>query len=177
MEYLITVCGALGAWLLVAGPLYQAALELREQEIDHDGIGQATQAVARPERVSAWWWLLPPVAYVKQLRRSRRYRRAVIESLSQNQVEQMVSFLNKANAWGIVAIGAFLIAVKETWESVELFHWWTGVFWILVVLVPILCFANAAVRINRSDRMIKREWNEGRPAGESGAPDRARGRA
>ena len=158
MEHVISVCGALGAWLLVAGPLYQAALELREQEIDHDAINEMTKSVAKPDRLSPWWWLLPPVAWIKQTRRSRVYRQAVMEAMSQSQLEQTVSFLNKANAWGIVALGAFLIAVKETWESVELFHWWVGVFWILIVAIPILCFANSAVRINQSDKMIKREW-------------------
>lgn len=172
MEYVITVCGALGAWLLVAGPLYQAALELREQEIDHEAIDATTKSVAKPERLNPWWWLLPPVAWIKQTRRSREYRQAVMEALSENQVAQTVSFLNKANAWGIVALGAFLIAVKETWETVELFHWWVGVFWILVVVIPIICFANAGIRISQSDRMVKREWSAGqrpRPTGEKRA--------
>lgn len=166
MENVITVCGALGAWLLVAGPLYQAALELREQEIDHDAINATTKSVAKPERLNPWWWLLPPVAWIKQARRSRDYRRAMMDALSENQVAQTVSFLNKANAWGIVALGAFLIAVKETWESVELFHWWVGVFWILIVVIPIICFANAGVRISQSDKMVKREWTagQGQPA-------------
>ena len=53
-----------GAWLLVAGPLYQGSVELGELDIDREGIeGIKASAVraARPDPPSAWWWLLPPV--------------------------------------------------------------------------------------------------------------------
>jgi hypothetical protein len=34
MNQVIAWAGFLGAWLLVAGPLYQGALELREEDVD-----------------------------------------------------------------------------------------------------------------------------------------------
>jgi hypothetical protein len=46
-----------GAWLLVAGPLYQGSVELGELDFDRDGI-QGTAAAVH------WWWLLPPVMYM-----------------------------------------------------------------------------------------------------------------
>jgi hypothetical protein len=63
-------CGYVGAWLLVAGPIYQAALELQEQDIERDRIQQVTAQVPAPAPVSAWWWLLPPVRYLLAQRRS-----------------------------------------------------------------------------------------------------------
>ena len=37
----------------------------------------------------------------------------------------------------------FLIAVKETWELVDAFHWPVWVFWVLFVVMPIVSVANA----------------------------------
>ena len=37
MNQVIAWAGFLGAWLLVAGPLYQGAIELREEEVDREG--------------------------------------------------------------------------------------------------------------------------------------------
>ena len=55
-----------GAWLLVAGPLYQGSVELDELDVDREGIeGIKASAVRTAQgRPSAWWWLLPPVMYV-----------------------------------------------------------------------------------------------------------------
>ena len=62
-----------GAWLLVAGPLYQGSVELNELNVDREGIqGKAAAAQATRARPSAWWWLLPPVMYVLHRRWYRR---------------------------------------------------------------------------------------------------------
>jgi len=74
MHILILWLGFAGAWLLVAGPLYQAALELQEQEIEHERIHELQKSIPQPQPVSLYWWLLPPIKlYLEQLR-SRRYR-------------------------------------------------------------------------------------------------------
>jgi hypothetical protein len=69
MNQVIAWVGFLGAWLLVAGPLYQGALELREEEVDREGIEASTARVPRPDPPSPWWWLLPPAVYL--IRRHR----------------------------------------------------------------------------------------------------------
>jgi len=51
--------GFAGAWLLVAGPIYQAAIELEAEEIERDAIRDAAQAVPGPPPNSRWWWLIP----------------------------------------------------------------------------------------------------------------------
>jgi hypothetical protein len=63
--HLITAwCGFVGAWVLVAGPVYQGAIELGEVEVDREAIRSQADATGRPARISPWWWPLPPVAYL-----------------------------------------------------------------------------------------------------------------
>ena len=154
MEYLIVVVGFAGGWLLFAGPLLQAWLELREETFDRDEIGKLVEGVPRPPRVSTWWWLVPPVAFYKSSKGQQAYKDAVTQLLSKDQREQMLSFNNKANAWFVVAGGAFLIAVKETWEAVEKFELWVGLFWILIVLMPVLCVVALALRAVRTQKEL-----------------------
>jgi len=47
-----------GAWLLVAGPLYQGSVELGELDFDREGVeGIKASAVQVAEnRPSPWWW-------------------------------------------------------------------------------------------------------------------------
>jgi hypothetical protein len=157
VDWLVPAVGAVGAWFLVAGPVYQAALELREQELDHEGFEAAKSSVAPPPKMSPWWWLLPPVAYFIQRSKSNAFRRAVMDALGPEQLEQTVSFLNKANGWLMVATGAFLIAVKETWEFHEALHWPIWAFVVTVIVVALFCLANAGLQISRSNRMLKRD--------------------
>jgi hypothetical protein len=160
MHVLITILGAIGAWLLVAGPVYQAALELQEQEFDREGIDAVTSSVPASPKVSPWWWLFPPVAYLKSRKRSRERRAAVMDAMGPEQVQQTVDFLNKARGWLIVAGGASLILVKETWEAVEIFHWPIWLFVILLLVLALLAVGNAAGSLARSARMLKRDEEE-----------------
>jgi hypothetical protein len=157
MRQAIAIFGFLGAWFLVAGPLLQAYLELREQELDQESWEAADKATPKPDRFSAWWWLLPPVAWYKQGARNRQHQRDVMKAVDPHVTEQAVTFLNKANGWFIVAGGAALLAVKETWELVEAWDWPVWVFWALVVVCPILCVVNLAMRAVNSARMLGTE--------------------
>ena len=60
-----------GAWLLVGGPLYQAAIELSELEVDREGMEKLASQIPRTSMPSAWWWLLPPVMYFLARHRSQ----------------------------------------------------------------------------------------------------------
>jgi hypothetical protein len=78
-----------GAWLLVAGPLYQGSVELNELKVDREGIaGKAAAVQAAQARPSAWWWLLPPVMYLLQRRWYKAVQQAMLAQLSQAQREQ-----------------------------------------------------------------------------------------
>ncbi|MEU3011920.1 hypothetical protein [Nocardia asteroides] len=144
--------GALGAWLLVAGPLYQAAMELRNRGFT-EGRTLPVQVVTGGH-VSAWWWLIPPVAYWKHHRRRERIKRRALEVLPVEEVERMVSFSNTALGWMFVATGAALIAVKETYEWVEIAHLpqvWT---WVVVVAALGIAVGNAAGQTARTTKIL-----------------------
>jgi len=152
MNQVIAWAGFLGAWLLVAGPLYQGALELDEEEVDREGIEASTARVPRPEPPSAWWWLLPPVMYLIRRHRGRKFRQAVVAQLSPAQREQFTSFINKATGWFTVALGAALLAADQTWQVVERYHWDTWLFWLLLVVMLGAAVLNTAVRMIPDER-------------------------
>lgn len=144
-------CGFLGSWLLVAGPVYQAWLELQEESFESDRIRALTTTVDAPPAVSAWWWLLPPVRFVLARRRSRRYRRIITDAMTDEDFEQMSSFISKATGWMYVGVGAFLLALVETYELAHDLDWPIVVFWTLTVVMGGGCFANAALRIQHAE--------------------------
>jgi hypothetical protein len=152
MNQVIAWAGFLGAWLLVAGPLYQGAIELREEDVDREGIEASTASIPRPVPPSPWWWLLPPVMYLIRRRQSAAFRRAVLAQLTQAQREQFNSFINKATGWFTVALGAALLAAEQTWQVVERYRWPAWLFWLLIVFMFGSCVLNTAVRMSRDNR-------------------------
>jgi hypothetical protein len=154
MGYVIAICGFVGGWLLVAGPVWQAAIELRDEEIDQEAIEAVKSSITPPPRIRAWWWLLPPVAYFLNARRQKQFRQEFNAALPPEALKQSVSFLNKANGWLIVALGGFLIAAKETWELVTDLHWPVWVFWVLIVTMPIIAIANTVRKVANTQRVL-----------------------
>ena len=151
MHELIAWCGFLGGWLLVAGPVFQAALELAEEGFERDAVaGARSRAQDRVEAVSPWWWLLPPVGYYLARRRADRVRDAALRELDPDQRASVTSFMNKANGWIYVALGGSLIATKETWELCEAHEWSAAVFWVLAPSMALLCASSAAARMART---------------------------
>ena len=72
LGYLILWAGFAGAWLLVAGPLHQARVELAEEDLERERFTDAMTEVGPPPRTSAWWWLLPPLRlWIGHRRRDR----------------------------------------------------------------------------------------------------------
>jgi hypothetical protein len=162
MEYVIAVCGFIGGWLLVAGPVWQAAIELREEEVDREAIEAVRSSAPPPPKVSAWWWLLPPVAYFLQARRQRAARQAFQDALPPEALKQTISFLNKANGWVVVALGGFLLAVKETWELIDDLGWPQWVFWVLIVVMPIIAIGNAVRKLVNTHNALNPDQALGR---------------
>lgn len=155
MPVLIAWSGFLGAWLLVAGPVFQAAVELDEETFDRDSITVAARSVGPQPRVSPWWWLLPPVAFLIQRNRTRAYRQALLEVLDRADIERMVSFGNVATGWLIVGLGAFGIAIKESWELCEVYEWPAWVFALLVAVALTLSFGYTVARMRRAHQMLQ----------------------
>lgn len=154
MHEVVEVLVTLGAWLLVAGPIYQAALELCEQDFDREHFTTVTASVAPAPKISPWWWLLPPVAYVLRVRAVRAQRQAIMEALTPEQLEQMLGFINKATGWLIVASGAFFLAFAQTWILRDLFGWPVVVFWVLVVVLVLLCVGYVTSRMLVTDQVL-----------------------
>ncbi|PPK69085.1 hypothetical protein V5P93_001461 [Actinokineospora auranticolor] len=153
MHGVIAWCGFFGAWLLFAGPVYQAALELHEQDIEEEQLAAAREGV-RIRPISPWWWLLPPVRYWLGRRRAREYREAMLRALADEHLNSLVRFLDKANGWLLVALGGLLIAAKETGELVEYHHWPTVLFWVLLVVMAALCALYTVARMRRSHDIL-----------------------
>ena len=154
MHTVIAWSGFLGAWLLVAGPLFQAAVELDEQGERRGGASRTARQVERP-RLSPWWWLLPPVAYVLQRRRQQQVRQQLFDALTPGELEGFVEFTSVATGWALVAAGAFFIAVKETYELAEVHHWPLAVYVVLLVVMLALCAANTVVRIRMAHQLVE----------------------
>jgi hypothetical protein len=153
----VTWCGFFGAWFLLAGPVYQAALELHEQELERDRIAETTRAVDRPAPISPWWWLLPPVRYLLERRRQGEYRQLVLRSLDPELVGQVVDYLNKAVGWLLVGTGGLLIAMTQTWELVEHYEWPTFVFWLLDAVMTALALGFTVSRNSRSRDLVAKQ--------------------
>ncbi|BEP16416.1 hypothetical protein acdb102_47270 [Acidothermaceae bacterium B102] len=154
VQAFILWCGFFGAWLLVAGPIYQAALELGEEQFDRE---QLHVAHAGSPSVSPWWWLLPPVGYWLQKRRAQRARREIMAQWTPEQLEGFIALTNKATGWIFVAGGATLLATTETWNLVEHYAWETWVFWVVTVVMLWLSAANTALRLRRRPARVTHE--------------------
>lgn len=134
LETLIRWGVYLGGWLLVAGPLIQSRLELEAEGSELGGIRGKLRATAPPTRLSRWWWLLPPLALYLTRRRQAAYIGTLHGLLTDEELRKLGHFFAVARAWMLVAGGAALIALKETYELSHHQHWEPWGFWILTVL-------------------------------------------
>lgn len=141
--------GFVGAWLLFAGPVYQAALELREEGFDEDeqtALREQMSAMGRPEHINRWWWLLPPVAFYLNQRQSKQWRAKWAARLTPPQREKFRTFQQKAAGWLIVATGALFIAIKESGELVEHSEWPE---WTLIPMLAVPFLMSVGFTVNR----------------------------
>lgn len=147
-------CGFLGAWLLFAGPVYQADTELDAEVRECREFMGVTHTVELPPAVSAWWWLLPPAGWWLHHRRQQVVRERLRPVLTDPQVARLVSIAEKATGWALVGGGAGLIAVKETWALTRTYDWATIVFWLIVVAMAIGCIAFTTMRARRRNAIL-----------------------
>ena len=134
MELFFLYCGFFGSWLLFAGPIFQAALELKDEDIERDRIRETAKRVATVQHVSPWWWLLPPVKLYLESVQRRRWQKEYFSLLLPEDREAFVDFTSKARGWLFVAGGALLIAGKETWELGEKLEWSHGLIFGVIVI-------------------------------------------
>jgi hypothetical protein len=158
MPHVIAWCGFLGAWLLVAGPLDQAVREIEETGFEHEALEEAKGRVEEPAPVSRWWLVLPPIWWLLIGRRDSIYRHQIGEAMDDEALLAFLTVKDILNAWLYVAIGASLIAVKETWELHESYEWPAWVFWLGVVGMVAFCLS---ITIGRTRRRHHRPGVEG----------------
>ena len=144
--------GFVGAWLLVAGPIWQAVVELRDEEFEREKYTAAMDVVPPRAPVSAWWWLVPPVHFVLNQRSKGRWQDEIVAALPDEDFEALNSFMAKVRGWMLVGAGGLLIATKETYELVEGNEWPTWLFWVLLVVMAWAAAGQAAVQNARADR-------------------------
>jgi hypothetical protein len=127
MDEVVNWAGFVGAWLLVAGPTLQGAMDLHRIERSSRKPGQRLP--------SRWWWLLPPVMYV--LSRSR-FRDGSSRSRE---------FRDSGTGWFYVAGGGALLAAKETYDLAQIFGWGTISTVVVYVAALAICTLITTVRM------------------------------
>jgi len=159
MDLLILWFGFIGSWLLFAGPLYQAALELKEQDLEREHLGQVKKSIPEPKGVSVYWWFLPPVKLYLEHQQSREYREAFLRELAPEVVEQLIAFISKATGWAMVSFGGFCIAVKETYGLLhDGYDLSDALFWATVLAMAYLSISYTVISVRRA-RAIKAKAN------------------
>ncbi len=155
MELFTQWLGFIGAWLLFAGPVYQAALELLEQDIRRDHLKIAGEKVTPPADVSVLWWFFPPIKLYLEYSRSRNYRRRYIRALPPEIIESLIGLMNKATAWVMVAGGGLAIAAKETYELCQGYGLNLAVFWVSVGVMGYLSILYTVLRVMRTNKIVE----------------------
>ena len=77
------------------------------------------------------------------------YRERIAAVMRPEELEALAHLRDVASAWIFVAGGASLIAVKETWELHEQYHWADWTFWALVAAMLFVCAARVSFQIQR----------------------------
>ena len=156
MHSLILWAGFLGAWLLVAGPVWQAVVELRNEEFEREKFTAVVGAVPPPEPVSPWWWLVPPLHFFLNRRSKGQWQDQVVAAMPDEDFEALNSFMAKVRGWMLVGAGGLLIATKETYELVEGHDWPIWLFWVLVVAMAMAATSQAAFQSARDERAAEK---------------------
>ena len=144
--------GFLGAWLLFVGPLYQSALELREEDQARDSMQKALKSSPPPGQVSGWWWLFPPAAIVLVFRRRAEYVHTIDAVMTDEDRDAIGHYKAVARGWWFVGAGAWFIFLKEAFELVEHEEWGTTAYWVMVVLMSMVALGGAGAGGDRNAR-------------------------
>lgn len=113
---IVALLGVVGAWLLFAGPIYQAALELREYDAAKERLRRSSASTEIGAPLAWGWSLLLPVKLVVEWQRRTRARERWMSTLSSADHAAIVLFVHKATGWSLVAAGAWLLALVHTYE-------------------------------------------------------------
>lgn len=159
MDILILWIAFVGSWLLFAGPIYQAALELSDENLEIDKIRLPRESAGLPPRISVYWWFLPPIKLYLEQRRSSQYRKYLFQTMDTKDAESLMSFLNKATGWLLVAIGGLFIATKETYELSKYYEISPVVFTLVILIMALISISFTVINL-RKIKKVKLYLNE-----------------
>jgi hypothetical protein len=125
---------------------------VQEEEFERDAIARAEREIEVPSPVAVWWLIVPPAYVILRRRRDQVYKRRIRNAMSPEDLRAFAHLRDVAGAWFLVAAGASLIAVKETWELVETYEWGEWSFWVLFTGMLVLGAVVVVVRLRRSDQ-------------------------
>lgn len=153
METFFDFLTLIGCWLLFAGAIFQAALELKDQDIKRDRIMTARRQVSVSRHVSQWWWFLPPIKLVLEKRQTRKWRREHFKLLARADRNALLDFTHRAKGWLIVSGGAFLAAVVATRTFGIHLQWNGGVIFMLALFLTCLSLLNTILHMRADTRL------------------------
>jgi hypothetical protein len=118
-----TCLGVAGAWLLFAGPVYQAGLDLEAESTEVDRIRARLTTQGPTSRISRWWWLFPPMRIILITRRRKSLLAASRTALDANESRVLRGYVRAAQGWLLVGLGAWLLMVREVLTAAEASDW------------------------------------------------------
>jgi hypothetical protein len=154
MEIFVDIASFFGAWLLVAGPIFQSSIELRDQDIEVDRIRDVRKNMPPQPRVSIWWWLFPPAHLYLSHKVGDDYKKQYLNALDDDDVEALVDFRSKSIGWMMVAGGGLLLAVKETYELQSHFELPIWVFWTALVVMSYISISFTIISARRRQQIF-----------------------
>ena len=80
----------------------------------------------------------------------------MLAELTPEEFEAITRYMKIARGWMFVALGAWLIAWKETWELVEHEEWPTAVFWVLLVVMSMVALGLTVASASRERDMAQK---------------------
>ncbi|OFI47693.1 hypothetical protein BG262_08285 [Floricoccus penangensis] len=151
MEKFIVIISFIAKWLLFAFPLYQAYIELSEQE---RVVGRFTKKSKKYPKISPWYWILPPLKL--ELEKKRGIAILSESLISNKDFEEAIVFGRKATAWFYVALAGMLEGITAIYELAHAFDYHISFLMLILlsVLMVIICVVNIRHRIKNVD--IKR---------------------
>ena len=149
--------GFIGAWLLFVGPVYQSALELREEEDARVSMQKVLESAPPPEpRLT--------VVVAASAGRDRHalpaprsvrgdHRRTHVAGGS--RVDRALQ--GRRRGWWYVGAGAWFIFLKEAWELAEHREWTVRGYWLTVVFMTMAALGGVGAGGDRSARERNRQ--------------------
>ena len=156
----LIVLGFMAEWFLFTFSLYQAVVEIGEQEVI---LGQIKSTSKEYREVPAFYWLVPPFKVWLEKKRVERILHDI--TVNTEDFDQIFSLSNRAIAWTYIAVAEILIGVISTNEILELFNievsnmTFVGInIFIIVISVMIVVYRTSDYVKNR----VYRRYSEGK---------------